>query len=156
MNWATSMSRWDLHLEIDEHARLPLTAQIAHGVAAAVRGGRLAPGAPLPGSRTLARSLGVSRNTVAAAYDELVAEGWVTTDGPRGTCISSELPEPRVREFTDAPVRRRWDEVGYPLEAVAPRTEEPAQSLRGILRWDFGIPDERLSPARELARGYRR
>ncbi|GAA1848993.1 PLP-dependent aminotransferase family protein [Pseudonocardia ailaonensis] len=44
----------------------------------AVRSGRLAPGVRLPSSRSLAADLGIARNTVAQAYAELVAEGWLT------------------------------------------------------------------------------
>ncbi|MET4925873.1 PLP-dependent aminotransferase family protein [Streptomyces sp. PSRA5] len=44
----------------------------------AVRTGRLAPGTRLPSSRSLAADLGIARNTVADAYAELVAEGWLT------------------------------------------------------------------------------
>jgi GntR family transcriptional regulator/MocR family aminotransferase len=44
----------------------------------AVRDGRLEPGTRLPASRRLAAELGVSRGTVKAAYDQLVAEGYQT------------------------------------------------------------------------------
>ncbi|NEC23320.1 GntR family transcriptional regulator, partial [Streptomyces parvus] len=43
----------------------------------AVRSGRLAPGTRLPPYRSLAADLGLARNTVADAYAELVAEGWL-------------------------------------------------------------------------------
>jgi GntR family transcriptional regulator/MocR family aminotransferase len=49
----------------------------------AVRTGRLAPGVLLPSSRSLAADLGIARNTVADAYGQLVAEGWLTTSGVR-------------------------------------------------------------------------
>ncbi|WP_422339299.1 GntR family transcriptional regulator, partial [Trebonia sp.] len=44
----------------------------------AVQTGRLAPGTRLPSSRTLAADLGIARNTVAEAYAQLGAEGWLT------------------------------------------------------------------------------
>ena len=43
----------------------------------AVRTGRLPPGTRLPSSRSLAADLGIARNTVADAYGQLVAEGWL-------------------------------------------------------------------------------
>ena len=43
----------------------------------AVRTGRLVPGTRLPSTRSLAADLGVARNTVADAYSELIAEGWL-------------------------------------------------------------------------------
>jgi hypothetical protein len=48
-------------------------------IRAAIRSGRLVPGTRLPSSRALAADLGVARNTVARAYTELIAEGWLTS-----------------------------------------------------------------------------
>ena len=66
-------------------------------VLGAVRSGRLRPGERLPATRSLAADLGVSRTTVAAAYDRLVAEGLLTAR------VGHEVPvgyiaggEPRV------------------------------------------------------------
>src|SRR5258708_7899792 len=60
-----------------------LTTRLVRGVADDLRRGRLRPGDVLPGARTLATQLGVSRNTVTAAYRELTAEGWIVAE-PRG------------------------------------------------------------------------
>ena len=60
----------------------------------AVRTGRLAPGTRLPSSRSLAADLGVARNTVADAYAELVAEGWLTAQQGSGTRVATRA-EPR-------------------------------------------------------------
>ncbi|WP_269853632.1 MocR-like pyridoxine biosynthesis transcription factor PdxR [Streptomyces sp. RPT161] len=54
----------------------------------AVRDGRLAPGTRLPSSRALARDLGLARNTVADAYGQLVAEGWLTARQGSGTRVA--------------------------------------------------------------------
>jgi GntR family transcriptional regulator / MocR family aminotransferase len=56
----------------------------------AVRTGRLAPGARLPSSRTLARDLGISRNTVADAFGQLVAEGWFVSRHGAGTWVADQ------------------------------------------------------------------
>ncbi|AGB26329.1 transcriptional regulator with HTH domain and aminotransferase domain [Mycobacterium sp. JS623] len=53
----------------------------------AVRSGRLAPGTMLPPSRSLATDLGLARNTVADAYSELVAEGWLASRQGAGTWV---------------------------------------------------------------------
>ncbi|CAA9387093.1 MAG: Transcriptional regulator, GntR family domain / Aspartate aminotransferase, partial [uncultured Quadrisphaera sp.] len=52
-----------------------LTAWLVDAVRAAVVDGRLAPGAPLPPTRALARDLGVSRGVVVEAYQRLADEG---------------------------------------------------------------------------------
>jgi GntR family transcriptional regulator/MocR family aminotransferase len=64
--------------------RRPLTGQIAAGVRVAIQTGRLHPGDRLPASRRLAHALGVSRQVIVAAYEELAADGHVvgrTGDG---------------------------------------------------------------------------
>src|SRR5580692_2855561 len=90
---------WELALALDPAADAPVFLQIARAVAGDVRRGRLRPGAELPGSRALARTLGVHRNTVLAAYRELAAEGWIDPVAARGTFVSSALPDPAPRRF---------------------------------------------------------
>ena len=88
-DWATS--GLDLHLELGRD-------QPGHGVRAgletalreAVRTGRLGPGVRLPSSRALAADLGVARNTVAEAYGQLVAEGWLTAVQGSGTRVAGQ------------------------------------------------------------------
>jgi len=76
--WATPGV--DLHLE---PAGGGLRRGLTDGRREAIRGGRLAPGTPLPSSRALAADLGIARNTVADAPADLVAEGWLTGAGTR-------------------------------------------------------------------------
>lgn len=61
-----------MHLELDGCG--PLHAQITRALRSRL-GTSFPPGARLPSSRELARDLGVSRNTVVAAYEQLLAEG---------------------------------------------------------------------------------
>ena len=65
-----------------------------HGqLKAAIRAGRLAPGVRLPATRALARHLGVSRNSVVAAYELLAVEGHVEARG--GSTTSAGTARPR-------------------------------------------------------------
>src|SRR5215471_6818596 len=77
---------------IDLHVDAPAT-RIRTGLETtlrdAVRTGRLAPGTRLPSSRQLARDLGLARNTVAEAYGQLVAEGWLTARQGSGTRVAA-------------------------------------------------------------------
>src|SRR5437879_3208411 len=96
------MPQWEFAITLDRHADFPVFRQIARAITGDITRGRLAPGARLPGSRTLARRLDVNRNTVLAAYEELIAEGWVTASAASGTFVSRCLPNrPRA-----APRRR--------------------------------------------------
>lgn len=47
----------------------------------------------MPGSRSLARELGVARITVTTAYDQLVAEGYLDADARRATRVGRDLPD---------------------------------------------------------------
>lgn len=74
----------------------------------AIIDGRLAPGTRLPSSRALAAELGCARATVVAAYEQLVAEGYLlatvgagTTVASVGTPVALYAPEPDVGVFTE-------------------------------------------------------
>jgi GntR family transcriptional regulator/MocR family aminotransferase len=86
-------------LTIDPDGPVPVYRQIADGVRNAACDGRLAPGHRLPPTRDLAHQLGVSRQTVVAAYDHLATEGWVHGRTGKGTfLVTSPEPTPPGRE----------------------------------------------------------
>ncbi|MGI5133476.1 aminotransferase class I/II-fold pyridoxal phosphate-dependent enzyme [Streptomyces sp. CA-106110] len=64
---------------------------LAEAVREAVRTGHLAPGTRLPSSRQLATDLGLARNTVADAYADLVAEGWLNARRGSGTLVADRM-----------------------------------------------------------------
>ena len=148
---------WALTLAVDRSSALPPFLQIARALVADIRRGRLRPGDRLPGSRTLAASLSVHRNTVLASLAELTAEGWIETTPARATFVSRELPESRGRPFSRrAALRERVPpQVPYPL-AEAPPPYRPLILPRGTLDLSSGSPDVRLTPARAIGRAYRR
>ncbi|WP_432155387.1 PLP-dependent aminotransferase family protein [Streptomyces sp. bgisy153] len=114
-SWATLGV--DLHLEVTgPGVRRGLTDALRE----AVRGGRLAPGTRLPSSRSLATDLGVARNTVAGAYADLVAEGWLTARQGSGTRVAEGAAAPRPAEPRTA--RRR--EPGRPAHNLMPGTPD--------------------------------
>ncbi|SDB86964.1 DNA-binding transcriptional regulator, MocR family, contains an aminotransferase domain [Raineyella antarctica] len=80
---------------LDPRSGLTLPAQVAAAVRADVAAGTLRPGEPMPSSRTLAATLRISRGTVEAAYDQLLAEGYLQSR-PR----SGMLVHPRLRPGT--------------------------------------------------------
>ncbi|MEV3946701.1 PLP-dependent aminotransferase family protein [Streptomyces halstedii] len=96
----------DLHIEpVGSGLRSGLTTALRD----AVRSGRLPPGTRLPSSRTLAADLGMARNTVADAYADLVAEGWLTARQGSGTRVAERVPAARGSSAAAPapPVRRR-------------------------------------------------
>ncbi len=142
----------------DPAERVPLFLRIARAIAEDVRRGRLLPGDPLPGSRELARTLGVHRNTVIAAVRELVAEGWLTTEPARGTFVSKALPEVAPRRFAKGvePREEVPTRTGFELPALERTWAELPLLPRGVLSMMGGIPDVRLFDVAPLARAFRR
>ncbi|MFA1550876.1 MocR-like pyridoxine biosynthesis transcription factor PdxR [Actinomadura chokoriensis] len=93
----------DLLLELSSSG--PHRAAVAAALREAVRSGRLAPGTRLPPYRSLAADLGVARNTVADAYAELVAEGWLTARQGSGTRVAERVAARAQRAPAKAPGR---------------------------------------------------
>jgi len=82
-----------LSIVIDRDGPGSLQEQIFDAVRDAILNGRLAPGTRLPASRVLASELGVSRNTILAAFERLYAEGYTEGQIGSGTQVSRILPE---------------------------------------------------------------
>ncbi|WP_020657497.1 PLP-dependent aminotransferase family protein [Amycolatopsis benzoatilytica] len=158
--WANSLSE-DLHLDL----RGPrLRDGLMEALREAIRTGRLAPGAKLPSSRTLGADLGIARNTVAQAYAELVAEGWLTARqgsatrvAPRTETVAAPTPpKPRHRRRIDHDLR-----PGQPDLSAFPRADWLKAARRALTDapdeafgygGPFGRPELREAVAGYLAR----
>lgn len=79
-------------LRLEPHAATPLFRQLYEGIRQAILSGIAGPGTRLPPTRDLAQQLGVSRQTVLNAYDQLMAEGYLSGKVGRGTFVSASLP----------------------------------------------------------------
>lgn len=80
-----------LGLVLGESSTLPLTTRLYHALREWVQTGRLVSGQRLPSTRQLARELGLGRNTLLAAFDQLLAEGFLVTRHGAGTFVA-DLP----------------------------------------------------------------
>src|SRR5690348_9918843 len=128
-SWATFGV--DLHLEpTGPGVRKGLTDALRD----AVRTGRLAAGTRLPSSRTLAADLGIARNTVADAYGDLVAEGWLTARQGSGTRVADRAVVPSAG-------------------GTAPRRREPPRPAYNLVP---GTPDLAAFPRAEWLKAARR
>ena len=75
-----------------------ITHRIVDAIRRQIANGVLAPGAPLPSTRALAEEWGVSRTTVTAAYEQLIAEGYLDArQGARTRVASGLLASPATR-----------------------------------------------------------
>ncbi|MGH3240705.1 MAG: GntR family transcriptional regulator, partial [Spirillospora sp.] len=80
----------DLHLDLDTSGGR--RTGLERALRAAIRTGRLAPGDAVPSTRALSAQLRLSRGTVTAAYDQLTAEGYLTTVPGSGTRVAEIAP----------------------------------------------------------------
>ncbi|TQS74084.1 PLP-dependent aminotransferase family protein [Rhodobacteraceae bacterium] len=83
-------------IAIDRTRPEPLQKQLRQAMVSAIHDGRIQPGQQLPSSRVLAQGLGVGRNTVTAAYDELIARGYLQARARRGIFVAQK-PVPPVK-----------------------------------------------------------
>jgi GntR family transcriptional regulator / MocR family aminotransferase len=126
----------DLHVPLDRAAGR-LGAQLAAGLRAAIREGRLTAGARLPSSRDLARDLGVSRGVAVTAYEQLIAEGLLVARSGDGTRVAPlarpDQPGPQPVAPAPPPPPIRHDmQPGQPDLAGFPR-ERWAAAIRAVL-----------------------
>ncbi|MGW7238744.1 MocR-like pyridoxine biosynthesis transcription factor PdxR [Streptomyces sp. NPDC054804] len=126
----------------------------------AVRVGRLVPGARLPATRRLAAELGISRGTAKAAYDQLVAEGYLTARQGSGTRVAtlpsaaSDAPEAAAR--ARAPLfdlRPGGPDAGAFPAAAWLRALRRAIAGAPSLAYDYGDPRGRIELRTALS-GY--
>lgn len=144
---------WQVTLgeRIDASRGTPIYMQIIHALIRDIETGRLPSGTYLPSSRELAGALGVNRKTVVLAYEDLIAQGWLSTEGTRGTMVSRSLPTSAPDAGANA--GQRVAETHYRF------AEPPARPLAlpggSGIKLDEGAPDGRLFPAEQLARATR-
>ena len=115
------------------------TVAVYRALRAAIVDGRLPAGERLPATRVLAADLGVARGSVAAAYERLAAEGYLTARVGAGTFVAVvPVARPRRRVAAD-PLRPRAGWAFAPL---------PSAAAQAAPRYDFrtGIPDAGLFP----------
>jgi len=86
-------------IAIDPNIEIAPYQQIEEQIRAAIQRGDLVPGATLPTVRQLADDLDVAPNTVARAYADLQNDGWLVSEGRRGTRVAARVPtlDKRVR-----------------------------------------------------------
>ncbi|SNS42703.1 PLP-dependent aminotransferase family protein [Actinomadura mexicana] len=135
----------DLHLDLPGGGGR--RAALTRALRAAVRSGRLAPGTRLPPYRSLAADLGLARNTVADAYAELVAEGWLTARQGSGTTVALGAHPPPARPAPRPGADRPPEPVhdlrqGQPDAASFPRAAWLASARRAVT----AAPNEAFGP----------
>ncbi|MUV13907.1 PLP-dependent aminotransferase family protein [Noviluteimonas gilva] len=142
-----------MHLQLD--GRGPLHAQLTRALKSALAGGRLGQGSRLPPTRALARDLGLSRNTVLTAYEQLRAEGFMAARVGSGSFVAAPLMSEAANDAPSA--------IAPPQTAYARRARnadiqrllrnKPRASVRFSFQYGLPLVNPALTTAwaRELA-----
>lgn len=128
-------------VELDRTLEAPLPVQLAAALREAIDAGTLRPAEPVPATRELSRRISVARGVVVAAYEQLIAEGYLVAMHGRGTAVNPEL----APAATDAASRERTERTERaPQGGASPATAaDPASDPHG---WGAGSAD---APARQ-------
>lgn len=142
---------------IDKNLPCPAYIQVVNGVVKLIKDGVVQKGDLMPGTRSMAGMVKLHRKTVIAAYNELIAQGWLIAVAKHGHHIAWELPEAGIKKWG-------MSENGYSstgkmkspffkpeiTKEFHPHPFSPNPSL--II--DDGHPDTRLAPMHLLSREY--
>ncbi|MBV6418362.1 MAG: hypothetical protein CMLOHMNK_03181 [Steroidobacteraceae bacterium] len=149
---------FELGIVLDARNALTLQHQLRRKLVDAMESGALPPGSRLPSSRRLAEEIGVSRNTVALAYDSLLAEGYLSSRPRSGVYVTDLVGEGRVATATRRTARRsdaeteaeggefrrppNWHQYPYPfLDGSVEPALLPLDEWREALRLASGKPE---------------
>lgn len=95
---------WKQLLQRSSRPSLSLQAQIREMMVGAILDGQLPPGVPLPSSREMAEQLGVARNTVVLAYQQLNEEGYLVSRQRSGHFVNPDIIRGRPQSKTAPPM----------------------------------------------------
>ena len=134
----------DLVLGIDPAGLSRCIASCTAVCASAILEQRLKPGARLPSTRALATTLGLARNTVHGAYDQLLAEGYLETRHGSGTYVAASLPDEALRAVADRAPNAADDgsvpRATVPSGAVGQRLSNWGRRVAEIAPAPYGSP----------------
>ena len=140
-------------IQIDRNASVSLYIQVCNNFISLITSGTLQPSDILPSSRILAELIGINRNTIKLAYEELISQGWAESIERKGVFVLSKLP---VISKTILPEPGKNSPQASFLWTNNFKNSIPSMSLQqSILAIDDGFPDVRLAPVDQLMREYR-
>src|SRR5215831_6342773 len=126
-------------LHVDRKRGEPLHRQVYRDLVQLILSGRLRSAARVPSSRMLAQELGVARNTVLLALEQLHSEGYVETRHGSGTYVVHDLLEMRLIEFCWCAAARHRLLVLFRRSRPLATRADPLDRQRGLL--SLGEPD---------------
>lgn len=141
-------------IQIDRNAAVPIYIQVCNNFIALITNGTLQSSDLLPSSRVLAELIGINRNTVKLAYEELISQGWAESIERKGVFVLSKLPIVSKTKLLQAvPDNNPQESFRWTNKF---ENSLPSRNLQKMaLAIDDGFPDVRLAPVDQLMREYR-
>jgi GntR family transcriptional regulator / MocR family aminotransferase len=127
----------DLAISLDRTSTIPLHQQLTEKIRLAILEGRLKPNQKLPSSRSLAKSLNVSRSTVTQSYEQLESEGYLETRLGSGTYICHQIPDDWTKSQQIEPISSKI--------AKNSTLSQFGNSLVSLKRLEVSEPDYEIS-----------
>ncbi|WP_291911604.1 PLP-dependent aminotransferase family protein [Chitinophaga sp. CB10] len=142
-------------VQVDRASATAVYIQIANQLVNAIQRGFVPPGARLPGTRQLSDALGLHRNTIVAAYEELDAQGWVESRPNKGTyVIGNPDAKPRkIRGPKEAPLVQYPASTGFSFKKSS-LLDNPFEHAACDYIFNDGTPDIRLTQIARLSSLY--
>jgi GntR family transcriptional regulator/MocR family aminotransferase len=125
---------------------LPLHARIQRAIRQLILDGALAPGNALPASRALAKSLGVSRDTVESAYSRLHAEGFIERRVGSGSVVAEATQLSPGRRGAGGGRRANGGEVRLSRRGAAMLASGGVREQLSPRPFAPGVPETRTFP----------
>lgn len=141
-------------IQIDRKSSVALYVQVCNSFITLITKGILQSSDMLPSSRMLSDLIGINRNTIKLAYEELISQGWAESVERKGVFVNSKLPASSSKALGIAPAGEASG--GAFIWANRFRDALPSTDLqKASLAIDDGFPDVRLTPIDQLMREYR-
>jgi GntR family transcriptional regulator/MocR family aminotransferase len=141
-------------IQLNRNSEISLYLQVCNSFISLITKGTLKPSDSLPSTRVLADLIGINRNTIKLAYEELINQGWAESAERKGVFVQSKLPTLSKASSLNATVIDSYQHAFHWADsfknAVASKDLQKAS-----LAIDDGFPDVRLAPIDQLMREYR-
>ncbi|MCD6063085.1 MAG: transcriptional regulator, GntR family with aminotransferase domain [Flavipsychrobacter sp.] len=138
------------HIRLKNADQQPVYLQLRDAFRELIANGILQSDNKMPSSRMLSEHFGVHRQTVVAAMEELVAEGWLVSKERKGLFVNNKLPEIKPRSYGSA-VKHYPSTASFSFHKAVHPTVARKSHLFGF---DDGYPDIRIAPYAALSKAY--
>ncbi|MCS3870316.1 GntR family transcriptional regulator/MocR family aminotransferase [Chryseobacterium ginsenosidimutans] len=142
-------------IQLNRDSNVALYIQLCNSFIKLITTGALQPSDVLPSTRVLSELIGLNRNTVKLAYEELMSQGWAESVERKGIYVLSKLPILLQKKKTNFEESIETPNEGFSWTNPFKERQIEENYQQSLLTIDDGFPDVRLTPIDLLMREYR-